>query len=119
MSDKQYEVIKATTRPLEVEISGKRMPFDSKYNAFRVKDPGVAEAIRQKYDRDVTVTAIPTVSRMEKQLHPNRIVSPGMPWHKYDELGRIIREEKENALQDSERNQRQQRNIQLDRDQKQ
>jgi len=91
--DKQYEVIKATTRPFDVEVGGKRMPFDNRFNAFRVKDPGVADAIRQKYDRDVTVTAISTETKVNKRLHPNRIVSPGMPWHKYDELGRIMREE--------------------------
>lgn len=99
MSDRQYEVIKAVTNDVNVEIGGKKMPF-GKLGAFRVKDPGVAQAIREKYGRQVTVTGINARPVMERKLHPNRIISPGMPWNKHDELGRIIREDNENALQD-------------------
>ena len=92
MADRQYEIIKATTAPLEVQIEGKKMPF-GKLGAFRVKDPGVANAIREKYDRLVTVTGINTTPIIERKLHSSKIVSPGMPWHKYDQLGKRIREE--------------------------
>lgn len=99
MADRQYEVIKAVTNKVNVEIGGKKMPF-GKLGAFRVKDPGVANAIRQKYGRQVTVTGINTTPKMERKLHPNRIVSPGMPWHKHDEFGKIIRKDNDNAIQD-------------------
>jgi len=94
---KQYEVIKAVRSNLTVEIDKKKMPF-GKYNAFRVKDPGIANAIRDKYKGRVTVTGINATHVEERKLHKSKVVSPGMPWHKYDELGRIVRKEKENAL---------------------
>lgn len=116
MPEHAYEVIKAVTRPVDVEVGGKKMPFGNK-GAFRVRDAGVANEIKGKYGHDVTVTKINTRQEVEKKLHPNRITSPGMPWHKYDEFGRIIREDKDDALQDRTNHKEEENNLQPDRNQ--
>lgn len=111
MTDYKYEVIQATPTKVKVDVDGKTMPF-GKLNAFRVGDPGVANEIRQKYGKQVTVTKINTRPIVDRKLHPNRITSPGMPWHTYDELGRITTKEKDNVLQDNKRDKRRENNSQ-------
>jgi hypothetical protein len=100
MSNEAYEVIKATEIHTNIEINGKKMPF-GKLDAFRVKDPGVAKAIEQKYGSEVVVDKIDTTPLDEKKTHPNRIVMPALPWHEYDETGKIIRKEKKDDLHNS------------------
>lgn len=118
MPDQAYEVIKAVRWPVDIEVNHKKMPF-GKLGAFRVRDQGVANEIRDKYKGDVTVTKVNTRPVMEKKLHPNRITSPGMPWHKYDELGKIIREEGVNdTVQHQRKTGRQKNNLRSDREQK-
>lgn len=114
MPNETYEVINATTRPVVVDAAGKKMPF-GKLGAFRVKDPGVANEIRAKYGRDVTVTKINAIHADERKLHPNRIISPGMPWHKYDDFGRKVKDK--DVLPDSERTDGRESDLQTDRDQ--
>lgn len=87
-----YEVIKATQRPMTgLELNGKKMKF-SRQNALRIKDRAQAKDIEQKYGEDVTVTPIEVTS---EPGHKYRFTAPGMPWHKYDELGRRIDPDKE------------------------
>jgi len=81
-TDHKWEVIKATTRDLpSLDVDGKEMRF-GKDGAFRVNDPGVAEAIRQTYARtgDVTVTRVryPSVHDRGHRYFFGSL--PAMPW---------------------------------------
>lgn len=81
-----HEVIQAVRRPVKVEIDGKRMPF-GKDLAFRVKDPGVAAAIRDKYGGekgDVTVTRV-KYPHISDRGHNYHFTVPELPWHKEQE----------------------------------
>ena len=81
-TDHKWEVIKATTRDLpSLDVDGKEMRF-GKDGAFRVNDPGVADAIRQTYARtgDVTVTRVryPSVHDRGHRYFFGSL--PAMPW---------------------------------------
>lgn len=78
----KWEVINATKGPLEVELDGKQMKF-GKDGAFRVSDPGVAAALRQKYhDKGLaTVTRIRTPDPIADRGHRYFFGAwPEMPW---------------------------------------
>ena len=78
-----HEVIQAVTRPVNVEVDGKQMPF-GRDGAFRVNDSGVAEAIRAKYDGEVTVTKV-KVPHVADRGHKYFFAVPALPWHKDEE----------------------------------
>ena len=95
---KKWMVIKAVKDQdfKGVEIDGKMMKF-GKDGAFRVSDPAVANAIRQKVGMTATVTGF---------RHPDAAdgghtyffgCMPAMPWHKYDEYGNRIIETEDTA----------------------
>jgi len=96
-------VINATKRPMDgVEVGGKQMKF-GREGWLRVKDPGVADAIRQKYGNVVTVTGVraPDVHDRGHRFH---FSVPELPWHKNpDDLPgntmRIKPEEQADAVQ--------------------
>ena len=82
-SQHTHEVIQAVRRPVNVEVDGQEMPFGN-LGAFRVKDSGVADEIRAKYGRDVTVTRIkhPHVS---DRGHCYFFSVPALPWHEEED----------------------------------
>lgn len=87
--DHKWEVIKSTTRPLDsLDVDGQQMSF-GRDNAFRVSDPGVADAIRQTYAKrgDVTVTRIryPSVHDRGHRYHFGSW--PEMPWKRKEQDG--------------------------------
>lgn len=47
-----YQVIPATTRPVSVDMDGKKITLDTKSGMAVVKDPGLARAIEQSYGKD-------------------------------------------------------------------
>jgi hypothetical protein len=84
----------------EIETSKGKLKTD-RYGRCVVNDPTLANEIRQEHSRDLSVNRIfsnhPS-DRGHKYFH----TCPALPWHKYDELGRRIREEPEKE-QDDER----------------
>src|SRR3990167_4889638 len=84
---KKWQVQNASREPVQVEIDGKQMPF-GRDGVFRVNDPGVADAIRQKYGRtgQVTVSRIryPDVA---DRGHKYFFSMPEMPWRRNKENG--------------------------------
>ena len=93
----KWEVIKATKRPVNVEVDGQEMHF-GKDGAFRVSDAGVANEIRQRYARtgDVTVTRLryPGAADQGHRYFFGRW--PEMPWKRSNGNGKDA-DEKENA----------------------
>ena len=78
---KQYVVINATKKPLEgVEVGGKQMKF-GRDGWLRVKDPVLANDIRQKYGNTVTVTGI-RAPDVHDRGHKFHFSVPELPWHK-------------------------------------
>jgi hypothetical protein len=95
--DHKWTVIKATKRPVEVNIGGKPMRF-GRDGAFRVSDPGVAAEIRKEYgDKgDVTVTRMRSPQPISDRGHRYFFgMMPPLPWHHYDENGRRIKDDGE------------------------
>ncbi len=78
---KKYMVINATKRPMNgVEVGGMRMKF-GREGWLRVKDPGVANAIREKYGNTVTVTGV-RAPDVHDRGHKFHFSVPELPWHK-------------------------------------
>lgn len=77
-----YEVIRATQRPLEsVEVGGKTLKFRGN-GMMRIKDRGLAMAVREKLGKEVTVTKVNYPSAHD-QGHRYFFGSlPEMPWKK-------------------------------------
>ena len=92
---KTYEVIKAWEGNTSVKIGGQDMRFGDK-DAFRVKDRAKAEAIRQKYPGEVTVTEIPDGTKMEAG-HNYFFSMPEAPWKKKERLEREAKEAEKDA----------------------
>ena len=88
----KYVVVNATKNKKKfIEAGGKQLNF-SKEGFMRVSDPGIANEIRQRYGSEVTVSRVRHTDSHERGIHKYFFTSPGMPWHKYDELGRRIKE---------------------------
>ena len=92
-----YQIIPATTRPLDVKVDGKHIKFNKKTGAATVKDPGLARAIEQEYGRKgqkepgaVVVVPRQTLGSMGADGHRSFWGGmPEMPWK------RIAREQAE------------------------
>lgn len=88
----KWIVVDATkTRKKYIEAGGRILKF-GKEGCMRVSDQGLANEIRQKYGGDVTVSRVRHTDTNERGVHKYFFTSPGMPWHKYDEFGRRIKE---------------------------
>ncbi|MFA5379893.1 MAG: hypothetical protein WC455_29305 [Dehalococcoidia bacterium] len=89
----KYVVVNATKTPKKfIEAGGKKLSFNRE-GFMRVSDPGVANEIRQKYGGDVTVSRVRNQGTHERGIHNYFFAMPrGLPWKKYDELGRLIKE---------------------------
>jgi hypothetical protein len=96
--DHRYMVIKATKDPnfTGVQTSKGFLKFDRNKQSFRVKDPALANEIRQTVGVDATVTRLRYPSQADRGHTYFFGQMPAMPWHKYDENGkRIIEKPKE------------------------
>ena len=105
-----YEIIKADNNLSELNVDGKQMRFPRVHQSMmRVKDRGLAMAIREKYGSGrapgVTVTkvAYPDIRDRGHRYFFGQLTKP-LPWHRYDENGKRINgngkaenEEKETA----------------------
>ena len=102
--DHRYMVIKANKNPgfKGVQTSKGFLPFDQRTQGFRVKDPALANEIRQTVGVDATVTRVRYPSPADQGHRYHFGQHPGVPYAKYDELGRRIKdEEKPDAIQSS------------------
>jgi hypothetical protein len=87
----KHIVMNATRQKMDgVEVGGKKLKFGPD-GWLRVSDPGQAEEIRQRYGQQVTVTRMRNPDPADRG-HTYVFTSPGMPWHRYDELGRRIKD---------------------------
>src|SRR3990167_8129070 len=85
----EYMVIKSSKDPAKngVELDGQDMRFGKK-GAFKITGHARANALRQKYHpTDIVVTRM---RHSVEQGHRYFFTSPGVPWGKYDELGRRV-----------------------------
>jgi hypothetical protein len=96
---KEYEIVKAGKNPI-LEIDGKAILFN-KQGVIHTDDAGLAHAINQKYGHqtktgngDAVVIPLEKYnehrSRDRKEVYYHTV--PALPWHRYDENGRRIRE---------------------------
>lgn len=81
-SDK-YEVIKATTRDIDVSLGQRNYQFGSN-GMFRLKDKGIASELKDKYHGDVTVTKVDYPHPADRG-HKYTFSVPELPWHKNKE----------------------------------
>ena len=97
---KTYEIIKATRNESlkGVEVDGKKYNFGRLGN-MRISDPGVAKAIEQKWGsytkgatKEVVVAEVEHAHDFERG-HKYSHSFPGMPWHKHDALGKVIKDD--------------------------
>ena len=91
---KKWMVIKATRDPSfqGVTLDGQTMKFGKK-GAFMVDDPVKADEIRKTVGTNATVTRFRTPDSHERIHRYFFGQLPAMPWHKYDDNGRRMREE--------------------------
>ena len=94
---KKYQIIRSTTRENfeAVEVGGRRLKF-GKHGAFNVADAGLAREIRQRYGQDRRGTGEVAVAEIEERPvagQPTVFRNPGVPWARYDALGRRIPDE--------------------------
>lgn len=92
-AEHKYIVINATKQPRKfIEAGGKKIRL-SKEGFTSLKDPAIANEIRQKYGTDVTVSRVRSPGQHERGIHNYFFAMPnGLPWKKYDELGRVVKE---------------------------
>jgi hypothetical protein len=92
-AEHKYIVVNATKQPRKfIEAGGKKYRF-SKEGFFSVKDPTAANEIRQQHGMDVTVSRVRSSGQHERGIHNYFFYMPnGLPWKKYDELGRVVKE---------------------------
>jgi hypothetical protein len=86
----KYIVVNATKNKKKyIEAGGKQLNF-SKEGFLSIKDPVVANEIRQRYGGDVTVSRVRSQGTHERGIHNYFFAMPkGLPWKKYDEFGRV------------------------------
>src|SRR3990167_3515851 len=108
---KTYEVIKATrNESFQVEVGGKVLPFGRLGN-FRTSDPGVAREIEKRwgsYTKGATKEVVVAEVEHKFDFEPGHKYThsfPGMPWHRHDEFGKVIKGDSNgsrNARQEAE-----------------
>lgn len=97
---KCFEVINNTDKHIKsITVGGRRVKFKRNGTAM-VDDPGVAREIEQRFGPKakgheggkVVVAPLEAYNeRRDRQVkRVNYMTSPGMPWHIYDELGRVV-----------------------------
>ena len=96
-----YEIIKADNNLTALEVDGKKLDFKRVHDSmFRVKDRGLAMAIREKYgsgrNPDVTVTKVAYPDARDRG-HRYFFTVPEMPWKRSNGNGKAENEEKETA----------------------
>lgn len=93
---KRWEILKNTKKPMNaINVAGKALRF-GKADAMIVNDPAVANDIRTTIgqDRGATgeVVVVPTDDTPADPGHISVFRNPGMPYKKYDILGKPIKE---------------------------
>ena len=73
-----------------VMVDGKLLKF-GKNGWLRLSDEGMANEVRQVYGRAVTVSRVNGDKPVDRG-HTYFFNVPALPWQKYDELGRRIKE---------------------------
>ena len=97
---KQYHVVRNSKTALPdgtLDVDGHKVKLSRRGDAI-IHDPGLARAIDQKYGnhkraqhrRSVVVAEVDNEDRTRERGHTYTFRMPGMPWHEYDELGRIV-----------------------------
>ena len=92
-AEHKYIVINATKQPKKyIEAGGRKLKL-SKEGWCSVKDPVIANEIRQNYGSEVTVSRVRSPGVHERGIHNYFFAFPkGLPWAKYDDLGRRKKE---------------------------
>lgn len=94
---KKFDVIKTTKKDVDgVEVAGQKMVF-GKSGAFSVTDPAKAKDIDQlwgiqsrKTGKMDEVIVVESDNNMVEQGHTYTFSVGGVPWARYDELGRRL-----------------------------
>jgi len=68
------------------------LKFDRE-DRFAVKDEALAREIQQQYPRELAVTRVRTNHPADRGHRYHFGQTPAMPWHRYDENGKRIKEE--------------------------
>ncbi len=92
--DYRYQIIPRTVDMAQTtpEIDGKVMPY-GRSGGCMTDDKGVADAIVAKYGKDdVEVWPVKDKWHPSDQGHRYTFQGIALPWHKYDEYGRLIRD---------------------------
>ena len=105
--DYRYQIIPLTKDVAEktLELDGKPLPY-GRSGAFMTDDSGVANAVKDKYGGNDKVDVWDVKGKWNPSDEGHKYTFSGieLPWHKYDEYGRLIREE----MQDDTKNKTQQ-----------
>jgi hypothetical protein len=96
-----YEIIKADNNLSNLEVDGKTYRFPRVHGSMlRVKDRGLAMAIREKYGSgrtpDVTVTKV-AYPDIRDRGHKYQFMVPELPWHRREQDGKAENEKEETA----------------------
>lgn len=90
----KFIVHDATRRGLDgIHTSKGYMKFNRE-GRFMVSDEKLAREIQTEVDQNATVTRVRWDDPADRG-HTYFFTTPGLPWHKYDELGRRIKEDED------------------------
>lgn len=87
MAKKRYQVIRATTKPLDnVTIDGRSMDIPANRGAFEVSDPGLAREVDARFGVKGEVTpgdvVVVPINEAPDPIHRRTFTVPELPWKK-------------------------------------
>lgn len=88
MTERIFNVVNTLGQEGSVETTKGTLNFGSSGD-FTVRDAGLADEIQSRYPY---LEVVQNENR-SNPIHPMRIVTHGVPWGRYDELGRRIKDE--------------------------
>jgi len=88
---RKWQVIQRTQRNVSAVDTGKRRVKLGRNRALVISDPAEALHIEQGPQKHDLLVA-PTDNNIVEPGHTYTFTNPGMPWAKYDDLGRRIKE---------------------------
>lgn len=86
-----YEAVKSTRRDFVPEIDGRKMPF-GRNGTLRVHDKGLADELQAKYGYENLIVDPTILPHVSDRGHKYFFRGVRLPWHKYDEYDRRIKE---------------------------